>query len=366
MNIVIDTSILQRDRGFLQSDILLLKKLAKLDLIKIHIPWIVYKELTSQNIKESNSVLFKSISEISSLNKKGISKEDYLELEKVISQLNSLKDSLNMSIDKHWADFVTDSKATLHEINDGHGKLVMSSYFTGDKPFPEPKSRKDIPDAFIYEAIKSIREKVGEIHFICADNNLRNSIDGLDYCTGFSSYADFYKSPKYVVIESEYKKIEHYSDELILLRENVDKISKFAESEIYGDVFAGNDQVITNESILSDDREGAIQDMEDVTIDIVHLDTIQFVDGIFYISIDISGKFGIEYFMYKSDYYMEAKDRNISIIDDDWNKHYFLVYEIFDVRISYQCSVVQDSVRRKEFEFETEQVIIKELNIINK
>lgn len=366
MNVVIDTSILKRDRGFLHSDILLIKKLAKLDLLKIHIPWIVYKESTSQNIKESDSVLGKSIKEISSLNKKGVSKEDYIELEKIIDRLNSIKGSLDKSIDTHWAEFIADSKATLHEIDDGHGKLVMSSYFTGDKPFPEPKSRKDIPDAFIYEAIKSIREEVGKIHFICADNNLRNSIDRLDNCTGFSSYSDFYKSPRYVEIENEYKKIEHYSDELILLRENVDKISKFAETEIYGDVFAGNDQVIFNESIPSDDSEGAIQDMEDVTIDKVHLDGIQFVDGIFYISIDISGKFGVEYFMFKSDYYMETEDRNISIIDDDWNKHYFLVYETFDVKLSYQCSVEQDSVKHKEFEFETEQVTIEEINILEK
>lgn len=366
MNIIIDTSILKRDRGFLQSDILLIKKLAKLDLIKIHFPWIVFKESTSQNIKESDFILNKSIKEISSLNKKGISKEDYLELEKIIFRLNSIKDSLDKSIDKHWADFITDTKATLHEINDGHGKLVMSSYFTGDKPFPEPKSRKDIPDAFIYEAIKSIRDKVGEVHFICADNNLRNSVDRLDSCTGLSSYSDFYKSPKYIEIENEYKKIEHYSDELILLRDSVDKISKFAEDEIYGDVFSGDSQVVYNESILSDDREGAIQDMEDIKIDIVHLDSIQFVDGIFYISIDISGKFGIEYFMYKSDYYTVLESRNISIIDNDWNKHYFLVYEIFDVRLSYQCSIEQDSVKQKQFEFETEQVIIEELNIIHR
>ena len=113
-------------------------------------------------------------------------------------------------------------------------------------------------------------------------------------------------------------------------------------------------------------KESTSQNMEDVKIDIVHLDSIQFVDGIFYVSIDISGKFGIEYFMYKSDYYTVEEGRNISIIDNDWNKHYFLVYEIFDVRLSYQCSIEQDSVKHKEFEFETEQVIIEELNIIHK
>lgn len=91
MNVVIDTSILQRDRGFLQSDILLIKKLAKLDLLKIHIPWIVYKESTSQNIKESDSVLTKSIREISSLNKKGISEKDYIEIEKIFIDSIPLK-----------------------------------------------------------------------------------------------------------------------------------------------------------------------------------------------------------------------------------------------------------------------------------
>lgn len=366
MNIVIDTSILKRDRGFLNSDILLIKKLAKLDLLKIHIPWIVYKESASQNLRESDFILGKAIKEISSLNKKGVSKEDYHELKKLIDKLDTLKVSLGKSIDEHWAVFIADSKATLHEIDNTHGKLVMSSYFIGDKPFPEPKSRKDIPDAFIYEAIKSIRKNEGEIHFICADNNLRKVVDGLDNCTGFNSYSDFYKSPRYTEIEKEYKKVEHYSDELILLRDNADKISKFAENEIYGDVFTGNDQGIFHESFPSDDNEGVIQDMEGVTMDKTHLDSIQFVDGIFYISVDISAIFGVEYFMFKSDYYMEAEDRNISIIDNDWNKHYFLVYENFNVKLSYQCSIEQDSIKYKEFEFKTEQAIIEKINIIKK
>ncbi|GJM63216.1 hypothetical protein PEDI_37680 [Persicobacter diffluens] len=366
MNIVIDTSILRKDRGFLNSDILLLKKLSKLELLKIHFPWVVYKESTSHNFKDIDSVIGKAIKEITSLNRKGISNEVYVELEEVAKKLDSIKSTIDKSVDKHWTDFINDTGAILHEINNEHGKLVMSSYFGGDKPFPEPKSRKDIPDAFIYEAIKSIIESVGNVYFICADNNLRNVVNDLGSSFAFASYADFYKSSDYKAIEDEYKKIEHYSDELILLKENTGKISEFAISEIYGDVFAGNDQEIFHESLPSDDNIGMLQDMDNVTVNKIHLDEIQFIDGVFYIPINISATFGIEYFMFKSDYYMEAEGRNISIIDDDWNKHYFLIYENFNVKLSYQCSIEQDSIKQDEFEFDTEQVVIDELIIIEK
>lgn len=38
MNIVIDTSILRQNRGFNNSDILLIQKLSKLDFIQLHFP----------------------------------------------------------------------------------------------------------------------------------------------------------------------------------------------------------------------------------------------------------------------------------------------------------------------------------------
>lgn len=366
MNIIIDTSILRTDRGFLNSDILLLKKLAKLELLKIHFPWVVFKESTSQNLLEVDSGLNRAIKEISSMNRKGISNDDYDDLQKIATKLEKIKSELPKSIDKHWSDFVTDSKSILHKINEEHGQKVMTSYFIGETPFPEPKSRKDIPDAFIYEAILSIRNEYGDVHFICHDKNLRESIKKTDNCFAFDSYSTFYDSVEYKSIELEYKKIEHFSDELISLKDNVKEISEFALSEIQGDVFAGDDQEIFHENIPSDDNMGMLQSMDNVEIEKIHLDKIQFIDGVFYVPIDISAIFGIDYFIFKADYYLSAEERNISIIDNDWNKHYFLVQESFKVKLSYKCSIEQECIKDDYFEFSSEPAIIEELIIIEK
>lgn len=366
MNIIIDTSIMRKDRGFLNSDILLLKKLSKLELLIIHVPWIVYKESTSQNLIDLKSIVGKSINELSSLNRKGVSRQDYTILQKIVKELDLLKSKANTSVHKHWTDFIADSKAILHKIDGEHGKKVMTSYFLGEKPFPSPKSRKDIPDAFIFEAVKTINKNYGDIHFICHDNNLRESVKSNPNCYAFESFSKFYESADFKKIEKEYKKIEHFSDELILLKENVDKIKEFAIKEIYGDVFAGEDQLIVHENIPSDGNEGLLQSMDEVSIKNIYLDKIQFIDGIFYVPLEISACFGIEYFLFKSDYYLYTDERKISIIDHDWNKHYYLVEEIFKVHLSYKCSIEQESIKFEEYEFSSEPAIIEELDIIKK
>lgn len=366
MNIIIDTSILRKDRGFLNSDILLIKKLAKLDLLKIHVPWIIYKESTSQNIIEVGKGFGNAIKEISSLNKKGIDIEEYEKLKKIAEELEKLKLDTEKSIERYWERFIIESKAILHEIKDDHGKKVMTSYFLGSKPFPAPKSRKDIPDAFIYEAILTINEKYGEVYFICDDNNLRVSIAKNDNCSVFESYEDFFDSDFYKSIDIEYKKIEHFANELIVLKENIGEIEKYAKEELYRDLFAGDEQVIVHENIPSDGNEGALQGIDGEMIETLEIEKIQFVDGVFYIPVEMKACFRIEYFLFKADYYLYEELRDISIIDHDWNKHYYLVEESFNVTLSFKCTIEQESIIHGEFEFDYEPAIIEELEIIEK
>lgn len=366
MNIVIDTSILRKDRGFLNSDILLIKQLAKLDLLKIHIPWIVYKESTSQNQLEVDNGIAKAINEISSLNKKGVDVNEHEKLIEISKELEKIRSNIDESIEKHWEKFIIDSKAILHEINEEHGKKVMTSYFIGSKPFPTPKSRKDIPDAFIYEAILTINEKYGEVNFICHDNNLRESIAKNDNCKVFQSYADFFDSDNYKLIDTEYKKVEHFADELIILKENINEVEKYAKEELYRDLFAGEEQVIAHDNLPSDGNEGALQAIDDDKIEAIQTDKIQFVDGVFYIPVEMTARFRIEYFLFKADYYLHEDYRDITIIDHDWNKHYYLAEEWFKVRLSFKCTIEQESIKNGEFEFEYEPAIIDELEIIEK
>lgn len=366
MNIVIDTSILRKDRRFVNSDILLIKKLSKLDLIKLHFPWVVFKESTTQNLIDVNASIDIAIKEISSLNRKGIHKDDFDKLGKISNDLKTFKSDLENSINRHWDSFIIDSKAIMHEIDELHGKIVMNSYFLGLTPFPTPKSRNDIPDAFIYEAIRSINKKYGKVYFICDDNNLRNSVDKNDDCNVYKSFEEFYNSYEYKKLEEEYKKVEKFADELIVLRENVDKIRQYAKEEFYRDLFAGDEQVIVHENIPSDGNEGALQAINDGSVENILVDKIQFVDGIFYIPVELKAIFRIEYFLFKADIYLYEDDRDISIIDHDWNKHYYLVEESFNARVSFKCTIEQDSLKDGYFEFGYEPATIEGLEIIKK
>ena len=366
MNIVIDTSILRQDRGFINSDILLLKKLSNLDLTNIHIPWVVYKESTSQNLTDINSCIGKAIKELSNMNRKGISKVDFEKLNKIIVDLEKIKSNLVSSVDNHWQEFIIYSKAKLHEIGDKDGKNVMTSYFLGNTPFPHPKSRKDIPDSFIYEAIKSISKNYGNVHFICGDNNLRKSIAKIENCKAYESYQELYDSKDFAEIDKKYRELEHFADELILLKDRKNFMEVIAKDYLYGDLFAGNEQVIVHENIPSDGNEGALQGIENESITNIHIDKIQYIDGVFYIPIKMEAVFYIEYFLFKSDYYLFMEERNISILDHDWNDHYYLVQEPFKVHLSFKLKIEQANIAKDDFYFEYDPPIIDELNFIVK
>ena len=48
----------------------------------------------------------------------------------------------------------------------------------------------------------------------------------------------------------------------------------------------------------------------------------------------------------------------------NWNDHYFLVEEDFNVKLSFKCSIQQESIKYDEYDFKLELAIIDELEII--
>lgn len=360
MNISIDTSILTRDRKLESSDILLLGKMSKLGLLKLHIPWIVFRETTTQNFIDTKTIVDKIVKDLNNLDKKGINEIEHFKFQKIAKQIETI--NIEASTLKHWNEFIKNSKINLHKIDEKHGELVMSSYFLGQQPFPEPKSRKDIPDAFIYQALQTISDKFGLIHFICADNNLRNSCDKLTNVIGIKDFSDFFNLPEFKTINEKYKLIEHYAEELIIIEDSIEEIKIKANEDIFNEIL--NDIIISSPNILDDNCEGRLVDIENVSNIELDKTKIQYIDNYFYIPITAQGDFAIEYFFYKSDYYCVDERRNIHITDNDWNDHYFLVEETFDVKFSFKYKIAKDKV--DSLEFEVEDINFDEVNIILK
>ncbi|PRB05268.1 hypothetical protein CQ046_05245 [Chryseobacterium sp. MYb7] len=360
MNISIDSSILRRDRTLSSSDILLLAKMSKLGLLKFHISWIVYKEITTTNYLESKEIINKVIKELNNINKKGVDDIDFFKFKKIAREIEAI--DIEKSTQKHWKNFIKDSKIILHTIDEKHGENVMNSYFEGTEPFPTPKSRKDIPDAFIYQALKTMSKTFGQIHFICDDNNLRESCDNLPNIIGIKEFSELYDLPEFKLINDKYKSIEHYADELLIIEDNIQEIKVIANDDIWNNIL--NDIIIFSTNIPDDNNEGRLVGIDEVSNIEIDSSKIQYIDNYFYIPIKAEGLFTIEYFIYKSDYYIFDERRNIQITDWDWNDHYFLVEEDFDVKFSFKYKIAKDKVDL--LEFETEKIDFEEVNIIPK
>lgn len=341
MNIAIDSSILRRDRKLESFDLLLLKRLAQLNLLQLHIPWIVYQEITSHNLLDANKSIQNMSRDLKIFSNRGVAIKEQIQLKAIAKQLDEI--DLQQSILTHWDAFLSESKAILHELDNSHGKSVMTSYFEGKSPFPEPKSRKDIPDAFIFECIKSILVNYSPLVLIADDNNLRKASDKIVGVTAVASVAELYALPEFQPLMAKYKEVESYVDELITLETNLPKLSKAVIRYIHDGLF--DQQEIFSEFIPDDENKATIEEVWMIREMELDKANIQYVDSHFYVTVKGTGVFTLEFFLFKADYY-NYSERNIRIVDSDWNKHYFLANEDYDFEFSFKCKIDEEDIEK--------------------
>jgi len=367
MNIIVDTSILRKDRQLKSADILFLKKLAKLDLIKLHFPWVIYKEITSQNFIEVNTVLNDTINNFRSINRKGSGEDIYKKLARIAKRTEVVQKDLRSSIENHWGTFIDETKSRLYDYNKDHGKKVMSSYFDGSYPFPSPKSRKDIPDAFIYESVKAISKLNNILIFITEDKNLFDSCSQLSNTKVFCSFEEFFKNDIFKPIDKSYKTLENFVDELIILKENQKLIEEIISKQLTEDILISGIYeeliFINNHYIpsLDDSGQSIGFDNFEISIDIAN---IKFVDEIFYLPIKVDAIVSIDYILYKDEYWFLAPKRNLNIVDD-YDGEKFIIVEDFNIKFWFNYLVSKNSINKKKFNGEVESILDYELSMID-
>jgi len=365
MNIAIDTNVFRKDRAFQKNDMLYLIKLSKLNLINIHIPWIVYQESLSQNTRDITSELNKAESAITSIKKKGLFNRDFQHLDSIVSSIKELKSRVKLSADLNWNDFLESTETQLHEILELHGKSVMTAYFEGGPPYSSLKNRNDIPDAFIYMSIKSIVEKTSPLHFVSDDENLRDSVGKLENCYSYQTLDKIYESNLFLKIQEKYELIEHYSDELLEIKNNINEVEKKITDHILGDMFAEDDQLVSRFDVLQPENEGAIQDITDIQIDKIEINKIKYIDDVFYLPSVVRAKFQIEYFIDKSEYNWDYPRKKMTIIDGNWSNYVMLVSGMFDVEIRAVFTITRDEIISGEFNLNYESLDEDSLEIRN-
>ena len=193
IDVVIDTSIYRTDPKREKAAFRVLTKLATNGFVRVHIPHVVEREFSTQQLASIESIFGEAKKFISSVRKK-VSESLTQEVNGIDKFIEALRTSAETEVASSLSKWAIDIDAEMLTTQPHHGELVLNSYFTGDAPFSQPKERKDFPDAFIYESIRDLAKLKEILYVVSADENLRNACSKVKGVTTFDALEEFLKS----------------------------------------------------------------------------------------------------------------------------------------------------------------------------
>lgn len=339
IHVVFDSNVLRTDRSLNKIDMIYMRSLAKLGLVKMHFPWIVYKECTSHNIADITSELDTAENKLKSLSRKGLHEDEDLVLNRIAYQIRKTKPKLKDSVEKVWNDYIRETDSILHPLREDYTAKIFEGYFSALPPFKKLKSREDIPDAYIFESLKDLALK-HPIHFLSSDENLGATAATISNITVHKTFENFYNSNEFECTKLYY---EHKGKNELLMMKFIDLIPtvrKVIEEEVY--LWKPFEAFV--DYPLSNDDHISVGSIDDVKVSI-NKDEVKLIDGEFYVPLKITGEASIDFFMDRSLYYEIDDDVKLPSVSD-WNDHVYLAEDtdniIFEHTIVIPASILED------------------------
>jgi hypothetical protein len=156
--------------------------------LQIYVPWIIHQEIVTgirDQVEEltARKQLDAGLSEIA---KGSATLTSLAALESAVRETRERLYTETKTRYEHW---LRSSQAEILPLTIEETTAAWQAYFAGTTPFRRVKSRSDLPDAFAFQALVALSEKVGEVHFIVEDKPFR---DGLAGVPNLSCHKDVY------------------------------------------------------------------------------------------------------------------------------------------------------------------------------
>lgn len=310
IDVVIDTSIYRADPKREKAAFRVLTKLATNGFVRVHIPHVVEREFSTQQLS-SLETTFAEARQFVSFARKRVSEslaQEVNGIEKIIEAFRAKAEAEVAGSLSKWA---TDVNAEIHATQPHHGELVLNSYFSGNAPFSQPKERKDFPDAFIYESIRDLTTLKGSLHVVSADENLRNACSKVKGVTAYDALEEFLKSEPCV-------DAAHHLDHLEKLNQFRINIGSYAPAflkhinQLLLDYLPYKQ--FEDPHFKSDDNSGAVEmmeDAEDIEIDESKIEIL----GVDTLLVPFSCRLGalVYYSIFAADYWAMADNESLGI-----------------------------------------------------
>ena len=344
-HLLLDTSIYRKNPSRTDLPFQALERLCKHNKVQLHIPYIVEREFQTYLIEPYVKSLNTSISELNALIRRGLSEGTIDQMKRIRDEISETKLTILSDVENAFTAWANSIGAQRHSITESSTIAALESYFKGTAPLKSPKTRNDIPDAFIFQTIYQLSSNGHSLIVIVQDGNLFEASQKLPSVRAFKSLSDFIESSE---IQNEIlelnvvRNLPIIRDTLKFLDEKSKIISKIIESE------GGNSleyKKICSHSIPDDNHEATITSYGDlIDVDLDFDEISYFGSGEFGIPFSGSASVTITYYLYKWDYYnvIEETERSISI--SDHNDHYFEVEEDVEVTVYGLAKVIIDQL----------------------
>lgn len=334
--LVMDSSALLRDPKREKEATKALERLVAKGQVSMQLPDMVIREVVANLNGAASLDLVKLEGAINSLDRRIPSTVSPEHRETLRSAVRHLREELAESIEQDFAAWLAALHSTILPIAPEAGSKIMQIYFEGGPPFRAARHRDDIPDAFIFDAIRDAAA-VGILHAVISDHRLAESLRSLPGIIVYSSLDDFIASSP---IQAALRRLAGTGN-LELLRSIAIEEPELLEEDIsndYIDRMAG--ETLYSPWIPGDNSEATISmvdELEDLTFDWSEAE--YYGEGS--VSVPFSFKTDVyaDSYIYKSDFYAMPDDAAVDLSVTDWNDHYYQAEAEYSVEVSGRATM---------------------------
>lgn len=241
-------------------------------------------------------------------------------------------DTIQKSIEEDFRLWLAKLCVEILPVDPSHGAAVMQGYFAGTPPFSDQRSRVDIPDAFIYESIRTLAQRDAHVCAVISDERLRKSIDGISNVQVYGTLDAFIGSDHIQAALGRARASTNLAFAIELLRVNLGLVeNKLAQEHI--DRLGG--ETIQGSAVPGDNNEATIEMVGDIEGLSVDWDSATYYgEGRIAIAFAFTTEVYADSALFRSDYYAMSEEETESLSISSLNEHFVSVEREYNIEAS--------------------------------
>lgn len=359
-NVVLDTNIFRKNPSRSDLAFKALARLCKAGVCRLHLPHVVQREFQTQQMALYQKELSASLAALEAVIRKGLPPVELATVTDIRDAVKAAEPAVLTAVEAELPAWTDSIGGVRHNITETAARAAMEAYFHGHPPLTNPKTRDDIPDAFIFQTIKDISSLDPTLIVVAEDGKIAKASEALPNVVVHRSLLSMIESRPIQAEILELDVIENITNTAKVLRDYETEYTEFRSKVTR----QGGEKIvwktIHSSQIPDDNHEATINsygDPEDVQVDF---------NGLSYFG---SGQFGlpfvfrctveVTYYIFKSDYYCLDEDDMPSVTDH--NDHYFEAEDEREVNVSgtLRLSFPIESIKTLEVETIDEHIEIE-------